>query len=134
MSDERYTFESTRVRLDEILVAVRKKDTSLEQSLELLEEGVRLANMCNELIDQTSWKAPEAVDGDDALAGASEAADEALAEAGEPAPDEPVATAPHDDEETGVPDSEGGAEGDAGHDVPLDDSDGPEDIEDDERD
>lgn len=64
MSDERYTFESTRVRLDEILVAVRRKDTSLEQSLELLEEGVRLANLCNELIDQTSWKAPEASEAD----------------------------------------------------------------------
>jgi exodeoxyribonuclease VII small subunit len=59
MSDERYTFESTRVRLDEILVQVRKKDTSLEQGLELLEEGVRLANLCNELIDQTSWRPTE---------------------------------------------------------------------------
>jgi exodeoxyribonuclease VII small subunit len=59
MSDERYTFEATRTRLDEILVQVRKKDTSLEQSLELLEEGVRLANLCNELIDQTSWRPAE---------------------------------------------------------------------------
>jgi exodeoxyribonuclease VII small subunit len=56
MSDETYTFEQTRVRLEGILVEVRKKDTSLEQSLELLEEGVRLLNQCNELIDQTSWK------------------------------------------------------------------------------
>jgi exodeoxyribonuclease VII small subunit len=61
MSDESYTFEATRTRLDEILVQVRKKDTSLEQSLELLEEGVRLANLCNELIDQTSWRPAEAV-------------------------------------------------------------------------
>jgi exodeoxyribonuclease VII small subunit len=60
MSDERYTFEQTRARLDEILVQVRKKDTSLEQSLELLEEGVRLANMCNELIDKSSWDAGRA--------------------------------------------------------------------------
>ena len=60
MSDERYTFESTRARLEEILVQVRKKDTSLEQSLELLEEGVRLANLCNELIDQTSWRPADA--------------------------------------------------------------------------
>jgi exodeoxyribonuclease VII small subunit len=64
MTDERHTFESTRVRLDEILVAVRKKDTSLEQSLELLEEGVRLANLCNELIDQTSWKPAEPAEGE----------------------------------------------------------------------
>jgi exodeoxyribonuclease VII small subunit len=56
MTDETYTFEQTRVRLEGILVEVRKKDTSLEQSLELLEEGVRLLNQCNELIDQTAWR------------------------------------------------------------------------------
>jgi exodeoxyribonuclease VII small subunit len=56
MTDETYTFEQTRARLDGILVEVRKKDTSLEQSLELLEEGVRLLNQCNELIDQTAWR------------------------------------------------------------------------------
>jgi exodeoxyribonuclease VII small subunit len=72
MTDETYTFEQTRTRLEEILVQVRKKDTSLEQSLELLEEGVRLANMCNELIDKTSWEAPRSQDsgeGGDAAAG-----------------------------------------------------------------
>lgn len=62
MTDERGSFEATRTRLDEILVAVRKKDTSLEQSLELLEEGVRLANICNELIDQTSWRSADPAD------------------------------------------------------------------------
>jgi exodeoxyribonuclease VII small subunit len=65
MSDERYTFEATRTRLDEILVQVRKKDTSLEQSMELLEEGVRLANLCNELIDQTSWRPADGEVGSD---------------------------------------------------------------------
>lgn len=66
MTDEQYTFEQTRVRLEGILVEVRKKDTSLEQSLELLEEGVRLLNQCNELIDQTAWRpaveAPEDIE------------------------------------------------------------------------
>jgi len=81
MTDERYTFESTRTRLDEILVAVRRKDTSLEQSLELLEEGVRLANLCNELIDQTSWKL-ETPGGDDA-----EAAEGIAAEGPDASPD-----------------------------------------------
>ncbi len=65
MTDEQYTFEHTRVRLEGILVEVRKKDTSLEQSLELLEEGVRLLNQCNELIDQTAWR-PAVAAGDDA--------------------------------------------------------------------
>jgi exodeoxyribonuclease VII small subunit len=62
MSDDRTTFEQTKARLEEILEQVRRKDTSLEQSLELLEEGVRLANRCNELIDQTNWRAGEVSD------------------------------------------------------------------------
>ena len=58
MSDERSTFETTRARLDDIVGQVRRKDVSLEQSLDLLEEAVRLVNQCNELIDQTSFRAP----------------------------------------------------------------------------
>jgi exodeoxyribonuclease VII small subunit len=53
MADDKYTFEQARVRLEEIAVEVRKKDTSLEKSLDLLEEGVRLANICTELVDTT---------------------------------------------------------------------------------
>ena len=37
------------------MTQVRKKDTSLEKSLDLLEEGVRLANQCTELIDHADW-------------------------------------------------------------------------------
>jgi exodeoxyribonuclease VII small subunit len=81
MTDETYTFEQTRVRLDGILVEVRKKDTSLEQSLELLEEGVRLLNQCNELIDQTAWRplvpAPDEAEAE-AIAPAGEGADDRL--------------------------------------------------------
>lgn len=51
MTDEKYTFETARLRLEEIVAEVRKKDTSLEKSLDLLEEGVRLANICTELVD-----------------------------------------------------------------------------------
>lgn len=51
MADEKYTFEQARIRLEEIAAEVRKKDTSLEKSLDLLEEGVRLANICTELVD-----------------------------------------------------------------------------------
>jgi len=51
MADEKYTFEQARLRLEEIAAEVRKKDTSLEKSLDLLEEGVRLANICTELVD-----------------------------------------------------------------------------------
>ncbi|MBE0476003.1 MAG: exodeoxyribonuclease VII small subunit [Coriobacteriia bacterium] len=56
MTDECYTFAQARVRLEEIVAQVRKKDTSLERSLDLLEEGVRLANVCTELSDHTEWR------------------------------------------------------------------------------
>ncbi len=56
MSDDVYTFDSARVRLEQIATEVRKKDTSLEKSLDLLEEGVRLANQCTELIDAKQWR------------------------------------------------------------------------------
>ena len=56
MADERYTFAQARVRLEEIVGQVRDKDVSLEKSIELLEEGVRLANQCTELSDHTEWQ------------------------------------------------------------------------------
>jgi len=56
MADERYTFAQARARLEEIVAQVRKKDVSLERSLDLLEEGVRLANVCTELSDHTEWR------------------------------------------------------------------------------
>lgn len=56
MADEHYTFAQARERLEEIVTQVRKKDVSLEQSLDMLEEGVRLANVCTELSDHTEWR------------------------------------------------------------------------------
>lgn len=55
MPDEKYSFEQARIRLEEIASEVRKKDTSLERSLDLLEEGVRLANTCTELVDHVDF-------------------------------------------------------------------------------
>lgn len=60
MSDESTGFSQAKARLEEIVSQVRKKDTSLEKSLDLLEEGVRLANRCTELIDQADWDAAAA--------------------------------------------------------------------------
>ncbi|KAF0209163.1 MAG: exodeoxyribonuclease VII small subunit [Actinomycetota bacterium] len=62
MTDERYTFEAARVRLEEIASLARKKDTSLEKSLDLLEEGVRLANICTDLVDHTDLSATVVVE------------------------------------------------------------------------
>lgn len=56
MADERYTFGQARERLEDIVTQVRKKDVSLEKSLDLLEEGVRLANTCTELSDHSEWR------------------------------------------------------------------------------
>lgn len=57
MGDERAGYGQTRARLEDIVAQVRRKDVSLEKCLDLLEEGVRLANECNELTDQTEWRA-----------------------------------------------------------------------------
>ena len=56
MADVEYTFAQARARLEDIVGQVRKKDLSLEQSLDLLEEGVRLANACTEHIDHSEWR------------------------------------------------------------------------------
>lgn len=72
MTDERYTFEAARVRLEEIATLARKKDTSLEKSLDLLEEGVRLANICTELVDHTDLSATAAVEISDETSAVSE--------------------------------------------------------------
>ena len=57
MGDAEYTFAQARARLEDIVGQVRKKDVSLEHSLDLLEEGVRLAGVCTEQIDQSEWRA-----------------------------------------------------------------------------
>lgn len=57
MPQDDYSFAQTRIRLEEIVSQVRKKEVSLDRSLDLLEEGVRLANQCTELIDRADWDA-----------------------------------------------------------------------------
>ena len=79
MADEQYTFTQARGRLEDIVVQVRKKDVSLEHSLDLLEEGVRLASVCTELIDHTEWRAAA-----EELAAGEAAQGEALTEEGAP--------------------------------------------------
>ena len=74
MADESHSFSTARTRLEEIVTQVRKKDTSLEKSLDLLEEGVRLANACTELIDHADWVGEQAAGSPDAVEGAREAA------------------------------------------------------------
>ena len=49
------TYEQAKERLDQIVADVKDKEISLEASLDLLDEGVELANRCTELIDVASW-------------------------------------------------------------------------------
>lgn len=85
MAEDSYSFTATRSRLEEIVAQVRKKDTSLEKSLDLLEEGVRLANQCTELIDHVDWDTAAGVvaGNDDADAESVPEAESVDAEAGD---------------------------------------------------
>jgi exodeoxyribonuclease VII small subunit len=76
MPQDSYSFAQARVRLEEIVSQVRKKDVSLEKSLDLLEEGVRLANQCTELIDRADWEAAVTPDTGEAEAATEPAADD----------------------------------------------------------
>lgn len=62
-SERDLTFQQALGRLEEIVEEVRKKDTDLDRSLELLEEGIQLAGVCTEKIDQTRMLAEEAEPG-----------------------------------------------------------------------
>jgi exodeoxyribonuclease VII small subunit len=73
MTDESYSFTTARARLEEIVAQVRKKDTSLEKSLDLLEEGVRLANACTEQIDHADWGGTAAAAAEPGVDGGTEA-------------------------------------------------------------
>lgn len=64
MASDQSTFEQAQERLEEIVVQVREKDASLEDCLDLLEEGVELANQCTERIDHTKWRDEEGLDDD----------------------------------------------------------------------
>ncbi len=58
--DERASFGELRARLDEIVVEVRNKDLSLEKSLDLYEEAIKLGNRCAELVDKPDYTEQEA--------------------------------------------------------------------------
>lgn len=57
--NQKETFGDVRARLDEIVAQVRSKDVSLEQSLDLYEEAIRLGNRAAELIDKPDYTPEE---------------------------------------------------------------------------
>ncbi len=110
MADESYSFTAARTRLEEIVTQVRKKDTSLEKSLDLLEEGVRLANQCTELIDHADW-AVGGIPGAEAVAsGAPVETGEGIDAGSTPSVAEPVPDAASDEGAAGTLASADGAE------------------------
>lgn len=52
---EKSTYELALSRLEEIAELVKKREISLEDSLDLLEESIQLATICNQQIDYTAW-------------------------------------------------------------------------------
>lgn len=52
--DDGEAFEQIRARLDDIVSEVRAKDVSLERSLDLLDEAVKLGSRAVELVDTTA--------------------------------------------------------------------------------
>ncbi len=67
---EKLNYDQALNRLEEIAELVRKKEISLEDSLDLLEESVKLATICNQQIDYTAWlpQPDDSAPGDDIVA------------------------------------------------------------------
>ena len=53
------SFSEVRARLDQIVTEVRKKDLSLEKSLDLYEEAIKLGNRAAELVDKPEFSDEE---------------------------------------------------------------------------
>lgn len=60
MADTLNSFADITERLDEIVASVRAKDTSLERSLDLLDEGIALGSRAVELVDSFDLSPEEA--------------------------------------------------------------------------
>lgn len=80
------TFGEVRARLDEIVEEVRDKNISLEKSLDLYEEAIKLGNRCAELVDKPDFTEAEAALARETLEAEAEASDAQAHEepAGEP--------------------------------------------------
>lgn len=52
-------FSDVTVRLDEIVTAVRNKDTSLERSLDLFDEAIALGTRAVDLVDKAAFSSEE---------------------------------------------------------------------------
>lgn len=67
-----HSFEDITTRLDEIIATVRSKDTSLERSLDLFDEAIKLGSKAVELVDSFDMSPTEAAMLEEAQDGPSE--------------------------------------------------------------
>lgn len=70
------TFGEVRARLDEIVDEVRDKNLSLEKSLDLYEEAIKLGNRCAELVDKPDFTEAEAAMARETLQSEAQSSDE----------------------------------------------------------
>lgn len=66
-----HTFDDITERLDEIVATVRSKDTSLERSLDLFDEAIKLGSKAVDMVDSFDLSPREADQLDQAEAAAS---------------------------------------------------------------
>lgn len=71
------TFDDITDRLDEIVAAVRSKDTSLERSLDLFDEAIKLGSRAVDMVDQFDLSPREAdlLDSDQPVSSSASAED-----------------------------------------------------------
>jgi exodeoxyribonuclease VII small subunit len=58
-------FEDALNKLEKIVSQLEQGDTSLEESLKLFEEGVRLSRLCNEKLDEAEKRVEVLLKGED---------------------------------------------------------------------
>lgn len=65
MNSKDMTYEQAVKRLEEIVACLEKKETPLEESIKLFEEGTELAAFCNKILTTAKQKITELTkDGD----------------------------------------------------------------------
>lgn len=65
MAEQTMTFEQALVRLEEIVKQMEKGNISLEESLQLFEEGTALVRQCGTQLDQAELKIVRLMKGSD---------------------------------------------------------------------
>ena len=60
----KHTFETAMARLEEITEILSENNVTLDESLKLYAEGVKLLNFCNEKLNKASLKIKD-IDGND---------------------------------------------------------------------